>query len=677
MKTIFRIQMGLIALLIGLMPMQVQAITTIAGQSFISGSTGDGGLATAAKLGLVTSGVGVDRYGNLYIPSNTNHTVRKIDVATGVISKVVGTTFVPGFFGDGAAATAAALDSPGGITVDSYGNLYIADTRNHAIRKVNPAGTISTIAGTGTLGNTGDGGLATAATLDTPKGITLDSYGNLYIADWGNNRVRKIDAASGNISAFAGTGTLGNTGDGALATLAAFSGVTDIAVDVYGNVFIVDSLNHSIRKVDTAGVITTVAGTGVPGFSGDGGLATAATLDTPKGIAVDAKGALYIADTKNYRIRRVSPFGKITTFIGTGLGGGAVTSVNLPEGVSVDTYGDVYISDTRNYTLKKEIVDKIAPQAFAIYVTRPVTNQLTMSISHTTNGPSCTDNVSCVGVRFSTDNVNWSSFEAISALTPAWTMPPGDGVKDIYAQFNDAADNISNATHFQITVDTVAPATPTIQNLVNQSVAQNVTSVDVYADATTTVLIVLDNQTYFVPGSAGVWHLTDVNLMGLNSEGVHTLVVESTDAAGNKAASAPVTYTVDRTAPLINFTGTDQAVLNVGDTVNILSYVSASDDIEGDLSSNITVNGTVPTSSSPAATYNVTFSVVDSAGNSATSPNFSIILQDSSNSGGGSSGGGGGCLAPTSMASILGLLPMFGMLMMGLLLIKQKKRGEV
>ena len=670
--------MGLIAMLIGLLPMQAQAITTIAGQSFISGSTGDGGLATAAKLGLVTSGVGVDKYGNLYVPSSTNHTVRKIDVTTGVISKVVGTTFVPGFSGDGGAASAATLNSPSGVTVDALGNLYIADTLNHLIRKVDPAGIISTISGSGILGNTGDGGLATTATLDTPKGITLDSYGNLYVADWGNNRVRKIDAVSGNISAFAGSGALGNSGDGGAATLATLSGVTDIAVDVYGNVFIADSLNHSIRKVDSAGIITTVAGTGVSGFSGDGGLATAATLNTPKGIAVDAKGALYIADTKNYRIRRVSPTGKITTFIGTGLGGGAVTSVNLPEGVSVDTYGDVYISDTRNYTLKKEIVDKVAPQAFAIYVTQPVTNQLTMSISHTTNGPSCTDNVGCVDIRFSTDNVNWSSFEAISALPPVWTMPSGDGVKDIYARFSDAADNISNSTHFQITVDTVAPVTPTIQNLVNQSVAQNVTSVDVYADATSTVAIVLNNQTYFVPGSAGVWHLTDANLTGLNSEGVHTLVAESTDAAGNKATSATVTYTVDRTAPLISFTGTDQAVLNVGDTINILSYVYAEDTVEGNISSSITVNGTVPTSSSPAGTYNVTFSVVDSAGNSATSPNFSIILQDGGNSGGGgdSGDGGGSCLAPTPMASISGLIPMFGIFMMGLLLIKQR-RGEV
>ena len=194
------------------------------------------------------------------------------------------------------------------MAVDGSGNLYIADASNHRIRKVDAAGVISTVAGDGTLGYGGDGGTATAAQLQDPNGVALDGAGNLYIADANNNRVRKVNSA-GVITTVAGTGAAGYGGDGGPATAAQLNFPRDVDVDREGNLYIADPNNYRVRKVDTAGVITTVAGTGTQGFSGDGGAATAARLNRPTGVALDGAGNLYIADENNHRIRKVGGWG--------------------------------------------------------------------------------------------------------------------------------------------------------------------------------------------------------------------------------------------------------------------------------------------------------------------------------------------------------------------------------
>ena len=314
-------------------------ITTIAGTGEL-GFSGDGGPAVEAEL-YNPYGVAVDGAGNLYIADTFNHRIRKVD-SSGVITTIAGTG-ERGFSGDEGPAVEAWLYNPYGVAVDGAGNLYIADTDNHRIRKVDSTGTITTVAGTGERGFGGDGGPATAAQLAPPAGVAVDGAGNLYIADRGNHRIRKVDS-TGTITTVAGTGERGFGGDGGPATAARLTFPRGVAVDSAGNLYIVDRGNHRIRKVDSAGVITTVAGTGERDFSGDGGPAVEAELYYPLGVAVDEAGNLYIADTDNHRIRKVDSTGTITT-IAAGL--------YYPNGVAVDEAGNLYIADTGNHHIDK------------------------------------------------------------------------------------------------------------------------------------------------------------------------------------------------------------------------------------------------------------------------------------------------------------------------------------
>ena len=328
-------------------------ITTVAGGG---SSLGDGGAATAAQLSSPHD-VAVDGSGNLYIADTTNNRIRKVDASTGIISTVAGTG-VFGFSGDGGPATSAQISSPEGVAVDGSGNLYIADWDNHRIRKVDAAtGNISTVAGT--TADVGDGGLAASAHLRSPIGVAVDGSGNLYIADWDNHRVRKVDTA-GVITTVAGTGTQGFSGDGGQATMAELFNPRGVAVDGSGNLYIADTVDQRIRKVDTAGVITTVAGTGAQSYGGDGGQATAAQISSPEGVAVDGSGNLYIADWGNHRVRKVNTAGVITTVTGTGTGGisgdgGVATAaqINGPSDVAVDGSGNIYIADYGNHRIRK------------------------------------------------------------------------------------------------------------------------------------------------------------------------------------------------------------------------------------------------------------------------------------------------------------------------------------
>ena len=259
----------------------------------------------------------------------------------------------------------AGLSSPTGVVVDATGNLYIADFWNNIIRKVDTEGNITTVAGTGTAGYDGDNGPATEAQLYYPESIALDADGNLYIADSYNHRIRKVDATTKKITTVAGTGTAGYDGDDGLATAAQLAYPSGVAVDATGSLYIADYDNSRIRKVDTTGIITTVAGTGEPGYSGDNGLATAAQLNCPENLALDAKGNLYIADTKNNRIRKVDTTGIITTVAGSDsefdLDNVPATEVQLytPTGVVVDTTGNLYIADTFSNQIRKVDTDGI------------------------------------------------------------------------------------------------------------------------------------------------------------------------------------------------------------------------------------------------------------------------------------------------------------------------------
>jgi sugar lactone lactonase YvrE len=259
--------------------------------------------------------VALDAAGNLYIADTSNQRIRKVD-ASGTISTVAGNGS-SGFSGDGGAATLAQLNFPQGVALDAAGNLYIADLSNQRIRKVDASGTISTVAGNGTQGFSGDGAAATLAQLTIPQGVALDAAGNLYIADRNNQRIRKVDA-SGTISTVAGNGTFGFSGDGGAATLAQLWNPR--AWRWMRRATCTSRMgNQRIRKVDASGTISTVAGNGALGFSGDGGAATLAQLIGPQGVALDAAGNLYIADTNNQRIRKVDASGTISTVAGNGV----------------------------------------------------------------------------------------------------------------------------------------------------------------------------------------------------------------------------------------------------------------------------------------------------------------------------------------------------------------------
>jgi sugar lactone lactonase YvrE len=319
----------------------------LAGTADTVGYSGDGSAATSAKLASPAA-VAYDSAGNLYIADAQNHVIREVSTA-GIVTTVAGTG-VEGFGGDGGPATAALLDTPTGVAVDASGNLYIADSHNQRIREVSQ-GTITTIAGNGTAGFFGDGSAATAAMLFLPQAVAVDPSGNVYIADTGNFRIRKV--SGGTITTIAGDGEQIYSGDGGPATSAGLDTPTGVAVDANGNLYIADSHNQRVREV-SGGTIHTVAGNGTLGYSGDSAAAASAALATPRGVSVDASGNLYIADTENNVVREVSG-GVINTIAGTGIegysgdNGAAVSAIfDTPRAVAPDAVGDVAVADSDN-----------------------------------------------------------------------------------------------------------------------------------------------------------------------------------------------------------------------------------------------------------------------------------------------------------------------------------------
>jgi uncharacterized protein (TIGR03437 family) len=408
-------------------------LTRIAGNGR-GGYSGDGGPATAAQLE-TPMGIAVDSAGNVYVADRDAAVVREI-ASNGTISTVAGTG-TAGYSGDGGQAAQAQLNAPMGLAVDSSGNLLIADSQNHRIRKVSANGTISTVAGTGAPGYSGDGGQASSAALNEPEGVAADTAGNVYIADTVNDRVRVV-ASNGNISTVAGnglsavygsiwdeTGVSTTTGDNGPATSAAVVLPTDVAVDRSGNFYIADYGNARIRvvtkgiintlagrsdgipitdgqeaistrlsgptglaadaagnvyfaegsiatgsglgngdyrlwKITPAGILNLVAGNGLESYAGDGGPAVLAQLNGPASIAIDPAGNLYLADSENHRIRRISATGAISTIAGNGTPGfsgdsgqASNAALNGPLGVAVDAFGNVYIADTNNNRIRK------------------------------------------------------------------------------------------------------------------------------------------------------------------------------------------------------------------------------------------------------------------------------------------------------------------------------------
>jgi sugar lactone lactonase YvrE len=365
-------------------PQSQLIITTAAGRGTL-GYGGDGQLAHHAQFNHLR-GIALDHADNLYIADVRNHRIRKVNAITGIITTVVGTG-IAGYSGDGKLAIQAQLNEPVGVVTDKVGNLYIVDMLNYRIRKVDRNGIITTIAGNGIPGYGGDEGPAITAQINPIYGdITVDNLDNIYLADRDNNCIRKIDK-NGIITTVAGNGTIGNNGDGGLAINAQLNFPEDMVLDEVGNLYIADTYNHLIRQVDTKGIITTIAGRGTTGL-GDGGPAAMAQFHLPIGIARDSKGNLYVADAEHHRIRQIDTHGKITTVVGTEIQGyssdgelAAQARLHFPEDVAVDSADNLYIVDKDNHRIRKLIRVTIETNYLMLIVLLTIGSLLLFGIS--------------------------------------------------------------------------------------------------------------------------------------------------------------------------------------------------------------------------------------------------------------------------------------------------------
>jgi sugar lactone lactonase YvrE len=337
---------------------EAQNINTIAGNGD-PGFSGDGGPATAAELNNPDDVI-LDASGNIYIADFYNNRIRKINASSGIITTIAGNGSTV-YNGEGIPATLAAINGPQAIAFDKPGNLYIADLNNNRVRKVLVSnGIITTIAGNGYAGFSGDGGQATLAELYNPVGVAVDTLGNVFISDFVNDRIRLV-GTTGGITTFAGNGHPGYSGDGGPASAAEFNSPAGLRFDSSENLYITDYSNNCIRVIYRFSFsILTVAGNTYPSFSGDGGPAIAAELNAPLNIGLDRSGNLFITDQANYRVREVDLAGTITTTAGNGDGsfsgdGGPATAAefNAPNGVAVDVSGAIYIADENNNRIRK------------------------------------------------------------------------------------------------------------------------------------------------------------------------------------------------------------------------------------------------------------------------------------------------------------------------------------
>ncbi len=380
------------ALLTATCSLWAQQISTVAGNGS-QGYSGDGGPGAQAEINTAVY-VATDLYGNLFIADQNNNRIRKVTPA-GIITTVAGTG-IAGFSGDGGPAAQAAINYPTGVCTDAAGDLYFNDLGNFRVRKIDTYGNITTVAGNGVRGSSGDGGLATQASMYIPIRCAIDSSNNLYVVDQGGHKIRKVTPA-GIISTVAGTGAGGGvgsqgsySGDGGKATDADLNNPTAVTVDSTGNIYFSDQFNQRIRKVDINGIITTIAGTGAAGYSGDGGPATSAQINYPGGLIVDQNGDIYFADDLNYRIRKISK-GTITTVAGNGTQGfsgdnGPATQAELNGefGVALDPPGNLYIADSSNARIRK--VSSVATVTTPVFSVASITNGASFQTGLTAGG---------------------------------------------------------------------------------------------------------------------------------------------------------------------------------------------------------------------------------------------------------------------------------------------------
>lgn len=382
-----------------------QIITTVAGGG--TAGLGDGGAATNCQL-YEPSGITVDAAGNLYIADRAMHRIRKVNSA-GTVFTIAGTG-ISGYFGDNGPATLAKLYEPAGIAIDVAGNIFFTEIGNSCVRKINTAGIITTVAGNGTMGYSGNGGPATDAQMKGPGQIAIDGTGNIYVPEYDNHCVRKVDAVTGIISVVAGTGISGFGGDNAPATDAQLRSPQAVALDGLGNLYVADYTDLRIRKIDHFGIITTVAGTGVAGYNGDNILASTATIKKPVFITTDNANNVYISDSYNYRVRKLNVVtGLISTIAGDGTEGfsgdnGPATMAKFQAitGIKIDNAGNVFVADAASNRVRRFStpvrIDQMSEQAPEVNVyPNPCQGSFMISIKGTAGQEALAKIVNCVG----------------------------------------------------------------------------------------------------------------------------------------------------------------------------------------------------------------------------------------------------------------------------------------
>ena len=565
-------------------------ITTVAGNTAWI-YAGDGGLATQSSI-FLPFGFAVDGAGDIFLADSSNNRIRRVDAVTGIISTVAGNGLI-GYSGDGGPATVAALSNPSSVALDSSGNIFISDSGNNLVRRIDAfTGIITTVAGSVNLhGYGGDNGPATQASLNTPNGIAIDVAGDLYIADTGNNAVRMVNSSTGVITTVAGNGAATFSGDSGLATSSSLYNPWSVTLDTIGDLYIADQNNNRIRMVSPAGIITTVAGNGISGFSGDAGPATLAELNVPASVAIDVAGNIYVADSGNNRVRKISAqTGNIDTIAGNGgqsfagdNGPADQSGLYGPYTLALDGQGSLFIADVFHNRIRK-VAANSGTLLFPPQRVGRVSTALTQTIENDGNAPLLPQSLIAVSNSqvdpLNSTCLNMPIAPLSTCVISAQFVPTTIG--QLVTGLIDMTSNAANAPSALTLTGQVLntdPSTVAIASSANPSItgARVNFAVNVSSAGTTPtgVVTLLDGSLVLATATLGTGGNVSFSISGLTS-GDHTITAAYAGDTSNAAGqSAPLIQVVnDIKAATVTLLATSASPINAGASLRLTATVA-------------------------------------------------------------------------------------------------------